>query len=304
MPNTAPSRADPVVVFPLGRWCPPQETSQPHPPPSGGRDPGDCGRGILAALTTGVGGELGFVPGTTAWNWGRRTVDGLPTVSGLKVLVEALAEPVDQSRVMSRHHVQATARPTEEGCMDAWGLASWVQVELTKPWYVGLSQGRHQMSEKGQEVATGPVSPSDVDKIRAPMLCLTDGTESPCTGCERHVRSRKLSYRSAGGGGWAKGVFHRARKELRPLRSHGRGFRHGTGRTQVDRRRLCHHDYTRQRTSSKGSGISWRGTWGMQGSWPPFSPSRGKFLDSVGPFILQRKDNKTDAGTPKNPRPP
>ena len=34
MSNTAPSRADPVVVFPLGRWCPPQETSQPHPPPS------------------------------------------------------------------------------------------------------------------------------------------------------------------------------------------------------------------------------------------------------------------------------
>ena len=33
MSNTAPSRADPVVVFPLGRWCPPQETSQPHPPP-------------------------------------------------------------------------------------------------------------------------------------------------------------------------------------------------------------------------------------------------------------------------------
>ena len=33
MSNTAPSRADPVVVFPLGRLCPPQETSQPHPPP-------------------------------------------------------------------------------------------------------------------------------------------------------------------------------------------------------------------------------------------------------------------------------
>ena len=33
MSNIAPSRADPVVVFPLGRWCPPQETSQPHPPP-------------------------------------------------------------------------------------------------------------------------------------------------------------------------------------------------------------------------------------------------------------------------------
>ena len=32
MSNTTPSRADPVVVFPLGRWCPPQETSQPHPP--------------------------------------------------------------------------------------------------------------------------------------------------------------------------------------------------------------------------------------------------------------------------------
>ena len=32
MSNTASSRADPVVVFPLGRWCPPQETSQPHPP--------------------------------------------------------------------------------------------------------------------------------------------------------------------------------------------------------------------------------------------------------------------------------
>ena len=32
MSNTAPSRADPVVVFPLGWWCPPQETSQPHPP--------------------------------------------------------------------------------------------------------------------------------------------------------------------------------------------------------------------------------------------------------------------------------
>ena len=29
MSNTAPSRADPVVVFPLGRWWPPQETSQP-----------------------------------------------------------------------------------------------------------------------------------------------------------------------------------------------------------------------------------------------------------------------------------
>ena len=26
--NTAPSRADPVVVFPLCWWCPPQETSQ------------------------------------------------------------------------------------------------------------------------------------------------------------------------------------------------------------------------------------------------------------------------------------
>ena len=29
MPNTAPSRAAPVVVFPLSRWCPPQE---PHSP--------------------------------------------------------------------------------------------------------------------------------------------------------------------------------------------------------------------------------------------------------------------------------
>ena len=32
MSNTAPSRADPMVVFPLSPWCPPQETSQPHPP--------------------------------------------------------------------------------------------------------------------------------------------------------------------------------------------------------------------------------------------------------------------------------
>ena len=32
MSNTAPSRADPVVVFALSQWCPPQETSQPHPP--------------------------------------------------------------------------------------------------------------------------------------------------------------------------------------------------------------------------------------------------------------------------------
>ena len=31
MSNTAPSRADPVVVFPLSQWCPPQKTSQPHP---------------------------------------------------------------------------------------------------------------------------------------------------------------------------------------------------------------------------------------------------------------------------------
>ena len=30
--NTASSKADPVMVFPLGRWCPPWETSQPHPP--------------------------------------------------------------------------------------------------------------------------------------------------------------------------------------------------------------------------------------------------------------------------------
>ena len=28
----APSKADAVLVFPLCRWCPPQETSQPHPP--------------------------------------------------------------------------------------------------------------------------------------------------------------------------------------------------------------------------------------------------------------------------------
>ena len=34
MSNTAPSRADPVVVFALSRWCQPQETSQPHPPPT------------------------------------------------------------------------------------------------------------------------------------------------------------------------------------------------------------------------------------------------------------------------------
>ena len=32
MSNTAPSRADPVVVFPLSQWCPPQKNSQPHPP--------------------------------------------------------------------------------------------------------------------------------------------------------------------------------------------------------------------------------------------------------------------------------
>ena len=38
MSNTAPSRADPVVVFPVGRWCPPQETSQPHPPPLPGQE--------------------------------------------------------------------------------------------------------------------------------------------------------------------------------------------------------------------------------------------------------------------------
>ena len=30
MSNAALSRADPVVVFPLSRWCPPQGTSQPH----------------------------------------------------------------------------------------------------------------------------------------------------------------------------------------------------------------------------------------------------------------------------------
>ena len=42
MSKTAPSRADPVVVFPLGRWCPPQETSQPHPPPLVG-----SGNGLL-----------------------------------------------------------------------------------------------------------------------------------------------------------------------------------------------------------------------------------------------------------------
>ena len=34
MSNTAPSRADPVVVFPLSWWCPPQDTAQPHPPQS------------------------------------------------------------------------------------------------------------------------------------------------------------------------------------------------------------------------------------------------------------------------------
>ena len=39
------------------------------------------------------------------------------------------------------------------------------------------------------------------------------------------------------------------------------------------------------------SGMSWRGTWGMQGSWP----SRGEFLDSVGPFIMQPKDKNRSA---------
>ena len=33
MSDTAPSRADPVVVFSLGRWYSLQESSQPHPPP-------------------------------------------------------------------------------------------------------------------------------------------------------------------------------------------------------------------------------------------------------------------------------
>ena len=38
MSDTAPSKADPVVVFPLFRWCPPQQTSQPHPPPERERE--------------------------------------------------------------------------------------------------------------------------------------------------------------------------------------------------------------------------------------------------------------------------
>ena len=80
-------------------------------------------------------------------------------------------------------------------------------------------------------------------------LRVTDGTESPWTGCKRRVR-RNLSYGSAGGRGWTKGVFHRAQKELRPLRSRERGSQHRTARTHVDRRRLRHHDDTRQRTSS------------------------------------------------------
>ena len=32
MSNIVPPIADPVMVFPLSRWCPPQETSQPNPP--------------------------------------------------------------------------------------------------------------------------------------------------------------------------------------------------------------------------------------------------------------------------------
>ena len=56
MSNTAPSRADPVVVFPLSRWCPPQETSQPHPPQNFGENPSsgykDMGTASLEAAQT------------------------------------------------------------------------------------------------------------------------------------------------------------------------------------------------------------------------------------------------------------
>ena len=50
MSNTAPSRADPVVVFPLGRWCPPQETSQPHPPPNGWREQGYISMDLISGF--------------------------------------------------------------------------------------------------------------------------------------------------------------------------------------------------------------------------------------------------------------
>ena len=52
MSNTAPSRADPVVVFPLGRWCPPQETSQPHPPQVTSTKSVSCRRKLLQKVMT------------------------------------------------------------------------------------------------------------------------------------------------------------------------------------------------------------------------------------------------------------
>ena len=47
MSNTAPFRADPVVVFPLSWWCPPQETSQPHPPQVPFKDYQQCSLSLV-----------------------------------------------------------------------------------------------------------------------------------------------------------------------------------------------------------------------------------------------------------------
>ena len=234
----------------LGRWKGPRtsrhwrEVHWWRTSRSAGRDPGYHGRGILAALITGVGGELGLVPGTTAWNWGRRTVDDLPTISGKHVVgVEGpgggaswAGWPVTGDEPTSRPgHCQA----------DRGGMYRCQ----------GSSHGSGILSPGGADKALicGPIpgQASNVGKGTGsgdrPCFSIRRGQDqSPYVLCDwRHwvppyrlrtvCPQQETLIRLHRGWRMSKGVFHRARKELRPSRSHGRGFQHGTRRTHVEK---------------------------------------------------------------------
>ena len=98
---------------------------------SADQDPSDSGRGILPAWAAGVGERHGLILLWTAWNWGRSTVDRLPTISARPFPVAegpgggAGCTKVRLVTVMGRHHAQATARPTKEEYRDSWKAASW-----------------------------------------------------------------------------------------------------------------------------------------------------------------------------------
>ena len=257
-------------------------------------------RGILAALTTGVGGELGLVPRTTAWNWGRRTVDGLPTVSGKPVVgaegpgggASWSGWPVTGDEPTSRPgHCQADRggmyRCLETGILSLGGT--------DKALICGPIPGQASNVGKGTGSGDRPClsirrgqdqSPYALRDWRHWVLLYRLGMACP---------QQETLIRLCRGWRMIKGGLSQSSEGAEALEKSWTWF---PAWNRTDPREQKKAPSSRQHPAEDKflrSGMSWRGTWGMQGSWPQFSPSRGEFLDSVGPFILQRKDKNRSA---------